>query len=118
MVNIVTYKSNIDTVIKDVNKVLTKTQYDNAQAILTRAKELTPKDTHALEKSGTITPNGKFEHIVSFNTPYALQVHEDIEAIHKNGQAKYLEQAAQEQYVICFNKLKASLHNVSTRYDI
>lgn len=33
---------------------------------------------------------------VVFDAPYALKVHEDLEAFHSNGQAKYLEQPARE----------------------
>jgi hypothetical protein len=34
--------------------------------------------------------------VVGYSAPYAVHVHEDLEAFHANGQAKFLEQPARE----------------------
>ncbi|MEX5711827.1 hypothetical protein AB1484_26925 [Parafrankia sp. FMc6] len=63
--------------------------------LVTESRKLVPLETGALERSGTATvDDGDLEAAVSYDTPYAVPVHEDLTAQHDNGrQAKYLEQA-------------------------
>jgi hypothetical protein len=69
--------------------------YNIARGILSEAKKLVPIDTGDLQRSGKIVPvmlaSGVKTYVVMFTMPYALKVHEDLEAFHRVGQAKYLE---------------------------
>lgn len=50
----------------------------------------------ALRKHGERVGKEKVSVVVGFSTNYALYVHENLEAYHRVGQAKYLEQPARE----------------------
>jgi hypothetical protein len=72
--------------------------YLEAEIEMAEAKQRTPVDTGALRASGVVSlPEFSGRQIsVSLNfggpaAPYALVVHEDLEAHHPVGQAKYLE---------------------------
>lgn len=65
------------------------------KAILGRAIELCPIRTGLLRKTGTVIVYEDKVEIV-FLAPYATYVHEDLNMPHRYGQAKFLEQAAQE----------------------
>ena len=64
-----------------------------AEAILSKAVDLVPHDTGTLQRSGHVTVDEPHNAVyVSFNTPYALRQHEDMEFAHESGRtAKYLE---------------------------
>lgn len=47
-------------------------------------------------KAFTLTGRSYLSLKVGYTAPYALYVHEDLQAFHPNGQAKYLEQAMRE----------------------
>ena len=67
---------------------------------LVEMKARTPVESGELEGSGAITdPIYEGDNItvaVSFNTDYAVYVHEDLEAIHPVGQAKFIESVLDE----------------------
>lgn len=70
---------------------------------MTEAKRRTPVDTGALRASGTVTgPMFKGNDVqvrLSFGgnaVQYAVPVHENLDAYHKNGQAKFLESVLNE----------------------
>jgi len=65
-----------------------------AYRVLKVAKEKTPVDTGFLQSSGEVSeePDG---FVVRFTAEYALPVHERTEVNHPNGQAKFLEDAAE-----------------------
>ena len=65
------------------------------QAILGRAIELCPVETGFLRTSGTLYVFSDFIRII-FECPYSSYVHENVNAIHPYGQAKFLETAVQE----------------------
>ena len=65
------------------------------KSILGRAIELCPYKIGALRDSGRLYDFGEYI-VISFNASYASYVHEIMEYHHDNGQAKFLEQAAQE----------------------
>lgn len=76
---------------------------EEAEIEMTEAKERTPVDTGALRASGRVTgPETKGSDIevkLAFgnaSAEYALYVHEDIDAFHNVGQAKYLESTLNE----------------------
>ncbi len=71
---------------------------EEAKIELREAIRRTPRDTGALRKSGKISEVKKSERTCSINisfggeqAPYAIYVHEDLEAYHPVGQAKFLE---------------------------
>ena len=74
--------------------------YQEAETIMTASKEIVPVDTGVLRGTGQVTPleiHGTLvEVILGYGgpaAPYAIVVHEDFMARHKEGQqAKYLEQ--------------------------
>lgn len=70
-----------------------------AEHILTESIRTTPKDTGLLQQSGRVTtdPN-TLEAVVSFDTPYAVRLHEHPEYNFKNGRrGKWLELTVLEQ---------------------
>jgi hypothetical protein len=74
--------------------------YREGELMMTEAKLLTPVDKGALHNSGFAHPPERVSwgYLVTIGfggpaAPYALIVHEDLEAAHTVGQAKYLETA-------------------------
>jgi Bacteriophage HK97-gp10, putative tail-component len=78
--------------------------YMEGQIEMTEAKKRTPVDTGTLQASGTVSlpETGKGDAVkvrLYFGgaaKAYALYVHEDLEAFHKQGQAKFLESVLNE----------------------
>lgn len=69
-----------------------------AEIEMTEAKRRTPVLTGALRASGHVTgPTWRLRHVtveLKFGgpaAPYAVYVHENVDAFHKNGEAKFLE---------------------------
>lgn len=77
--------------------------YRQGELIMTEAKLRTPVDTGALRNSGLVDgpekgPNG---YVVALtfggpSLPYAIHVHENLQAAHPIGQAKFLESTVTE----------------------
>lgn len=55
--------------------------------------KLTPVDTSNLRGSAYIDVDGTKSVFIGYTASYAVFVHEDLEAIHKVGEAKFLEKA-------------------------
>lgn len=76
--------------------------FEEAEIEMTEAKERTPVDLGALKNSGTVHPPeiGRTISVrLTFGNvavDYAVYVHEDLEAFHRVGQAKYLESVLME----------------------
>lgn len=86
--------ANADELLKEISR----SQFARANRILNVALRLVPVDFGTLKRSGTVgTPvieGNKVTTEISFGgpaAPYAVFVHEDLDAEHKVGQAKYLE---------------------------
>lgn len=77
--------------IKDLHEQL----INLGKAILGRAIQLTPIDTGFLRSSGVVIDLGDAI-VIAFVAPYALYVHENLQAHHNVGRAKFLEVAVQE----------------------
>lgn len=83
----------------DLTRRLGAATYKRGESIMTASRRLVPVDTGALRSTGTvslpkITARGGVEVTLSYGgpaAPYARLVHEDLEAYHPSGQAKYLE---------------------------
>ena len=72
--------------------------YEFAEIEMTEMKKRTPVDTGALQASGHVDPpewkSGTLTIVLGFGgaaIEYAVYVHEDLEAFHKIGQAKFVE---------------------------
>src|SRR5690606_3225644 len=65
-----------------------------AEHVLTEAQDLVPLDEGGLQNTGTASVDeGSLTAMVSFDTPYAVRQHEELDWRHAPGrQAKYLEQ--------------------------
>lgn len=77
--------------------------YAEAEIEMTEAKRRTPVDTGALRASGTVQPpnaqGARIAVTMGFGgaaAPYAVVVHENLEAFHRVGQAKFLESTLRE----------------------
>jgi hypothetical protein len=64
--------------------------------VLGVAQERTPVDTGNLKGSGFVRKEGKLSVSIGFGAAYAIYVHEDLEAKHTTGQAKFLESALRD----------------------
>jgi hypothetical protein len=112
-------KWRIKEAVKIAEEAWLKALRTGAEAILTEAIDEAPVDTGTLRRSGTVTvgklpdlaqvyeaaesgsdmkdafpgPEGKEKAVyISFNTPYALRQHEELDYKHpRGGKAKYLE---------------------------
>lgn len=70
-----------------------------AEQVFLESQVLVPKDTLALMRSGKVTSSGNSNIFISYNTHYAMRVHEDLMMRHAAGtQAKYLEQPARKLF--------------------
>jgi len=84
---------------KQVPNVVAKAMYEEMKIELKEAKRRTPVKTGKLQKSGiiyqpAIDASNHISVTISFGVPdpyYAIYVHENLEAFHKTGQAKFLE---------------------------
>lgn len=69
--------------------------YHEGERIMTEAKRLTPVKTGALRNSGHVVAESETRVVLAFGgaaASYAVIVHENLQARHPLGQAKYLEQ--------------------------
>lgn len=82
---------NANKAKRDVDAGGVEALKDAAEFLLNEALKLVPIDEGTLANSGN-TIVDKDTASVYFDTPYAIRVHEDLTARHKNGRkAKYLE---------------------------
>lgn len=82
-----------DAVTKAVREAGIAAILDGAEHILTESIDETPVLTGTLRRSGAVSPFNEREQAVyiSYNTPYALRQHEELNYRHTDGKAKYLE---------------------------
>jgi len=64
--------------------------HDGAEHILTESIDECPIDSGTLRRSGKVTDQDDSV-IISYSTPYAQKIHEDMSLRHIDGKAKYLE---------------------------
>lgn len=65
--------------------------------VLKLSRDIVPLEEGTLERSGMVSDDGKGTVAVSYDTPYAVRQHEDLDLHHDPGRsAKYLEKAAAE----------------------
>jgi bacteriophage HK97-gp10 putative tail-component len=92
-----------DAVLKNLNREIAGIEGRTLAGLLEagllierESKPLVPVDTGNLRGSGYTRKSGELEVEVGYSAAYAVFVHEDLEAHHKVGQAKFLEQAVHE----------------------
>lgn len=95
---------NLSGMSRDIVQVLAGTINQEHEAIMTIAKERTPVLTGALRASGHVIPpvilRRSIKSVGAFGGPsaaYAVIVHEDLNAHHNVGQAKFYESAVRER---------------------
>jgi hypothetical protein len=91
-------KEALERVGKNSVKIMASELHKEAEALMTEAKQETPVDTGALRASGHVkvpqTDNDSAVVVCGFGGPaagYAVIVHENLEANHPTGKAKFLE---------------------------
>lgn len=88
-------EANINKIIKENWKDAKKGLLAEANIILNQSVKQTPVEFGVLRGSGTVeeTKDDKdeYEVTIGFNTDYAAAVHENLNAYHSKGKAKYLE---------------------------
>lgn len=91
---------NTEMVLRRLEKLLEKQEravtaalMDRAVAVMDKAVALAPKQTGELQKSAYISIRGPGHIEMGFGADHAVEVHERVEVVHANGQAKFLEQA-------------------------
>ncbi|MES2360157.1 MAG: HK97 gp10 family phage protein [Gemmatimonadota bacterium] len=91
--------TNVERIATDLHASIAGAMSAEAEVIMAEAKALTPVDTGALRASGHVNAPLVSGHTISVTmgfggaaVDYALTVHENLEAHHPVGQAKYLEQ--------------------------
>lgn len=87
------------TVLANIKKAMNKME-DNSETALTNlgnkilreSRDESPFDVGTLMKTSKMTKTGKLERTLSYNTPYAVRMHEHPEYNFQNGRkGKYLE---------------------------
>lgn len=96
-------RRNIQRVAAQIPEVLAAALYVEAEIEMAEMKARTPVDTGALRATGRVERPEWTSRTVrvelgfgSSAVPYALVVHEDLDAFHTVGQAKYLESVLNE----------------------
>ena len=94
------FRSNIPSVQRMIKQKTKEGMEQVINDLTRRSKQLAPLDTGDLRGSGegdVREVSGEIIGTVSFNKPYAMKQHEDMQFIHPTGgQAKYLEQPLNE----------------------
>lgn len=92
------YSKWLNKINKDASKTTSHVELiELGKKILLRAVELAPIDTGLLRQSGILVDMGTYI-IIAFTAPYSGYVHEDMNARHETGRAKFLEIALQEVF--------------------
>lgn len=107
--------------IKTIQKIASKFPdnvataiYQEAQIEMTESKRRVPVDTGILRSTGYVdTPvraGRSISVILGYNTEYAIYVHENLEAFHPVGQAKYLESVLNESTPHMMDRIAKRIH--------
>lgn len=92
--------ANLDDAIEGIEGRTQAGMNDAGFMIQREAQKLTPVDTGNLKNSAYTNPvvSGPPAVSVGFTAAYALAVHEDLQATHEVGEAKFLEKAIQRNH--------------------
>lgn len=98
--NLARTKNAFDEYLDALPHQFEKAMQKAAMYIKRESQRLTPVDTGRLRRSARVTKVGKgFDVVVgvSYNTDYAVYVHERLDVFHPRGQAKFLSTVIQNQ---------------------
>jgi hypothetical protein len=82
---------------ESIDRIAVDDTEQGAKDILDASKRITPRESGRLANDTEVVKTSATRVEVRYNADYALHVHEDLEARHKTGQAKFLEVATNEQ---------------------
>ena len=82
---------------------------EEAEANKEQAQARTPVKTGVLRDSAQVISDGNTAHIV-YTAPYAAIVHEDLDAHHRNGEAKFLERTMNDSVAGMAQRLAERIH--------
>lgn len=95
--------ANLRAVASKAPKALERAVYRFGQIEMAESKRRVPVDTGTLKNSGFVEKPVRISGVITLELgyggaaeDYAIPVHEDLEAFHKTGQAKYLESVLNE----------------------
>jgi len=95
--------ARIHAVAKDVERAVDRAVYKFGNTEMREMKRLVPVDTGTLKNSGYVEKPKRMGSRVMLELgfggaaeAYAMYVHEDLDAYHENGQAKYVEMPLSE----------------------
>jgi hypothetical protein len=98
-----------DDLLKRSERNIEKSLKKSSQTILEDSRQLAPKDTgNMIRESDTKRESSKEFH-VRYNTDYSLYVHEDMDARHDTGQAKFLQVATTKGTNKVYKDMKENL---------
>jgi hypothetical protein len=98
--NLSVLRTEFDEYLFATGQQMEKALRRGANYVKIESQRLCPVDTGRLRKSARIGQNGKgmrTEVFVSYNTEYAVYVHERLDVFHRVGQAKFLETVLKNQ---------------------
>lgn len=93
-------KRRIGMVLKQLPIAAARALREEAEIEMAESKERVPVRFGILRASGYVAPpkfdRGRVSVELGYGTSYAVQVHEDLDAFHRVGEAKYLESVLME----------------------
>ena len=94
----------IDKVLRNLEKINRKVEANLSESlkkggdmVLDGSRKITPIDTGRMIQESDVKKITDFYYQVRYNEDYALYVHEDLEASHPSGQAKFLQTATNDK---------------------
>jgi hypothetical protein len=110
----------LENIVNDVLDDVSILSFEELQEIATEIMELaqskTPVDTGLLVSTAYTSDNGKDTVEVGYDkdgdAPYAIFVHEDLEATHEQGEAKFLERAIDETVPSIVQRIRTKLMEI------
>jgi len=100
---------NLMKISKQAERNLEQSITEGSHVILDRSNELVPVATGELKDSGKVEKPSRLESEVTYDADYAIHVHEDLEAFHPHGQAKFLQTAISEKSKEIIHKINEEL---------
>lgn len=95
--------------------------YQEAQIEMTESKRRVPVDTGLLRSTGFVNQPERAGRDISvtlgYGTDYAVHVHEDVEAFHPVGEAKYLESVLNESRDHMASRIARRIHFDNRQID-
>lgn len=106
-------RAELERLGAEAPRIAAKILYREAEQIMTASKDQVPVDTGALRASGHVQPpvvqEARVTVLLGYGKEYAIFVHEDLDAHHATGNAKYLEKPALEAAKGLEGRLAAAL---------